>query len=154
MGSGSLTKDQTQAPCIGSMESQPLDQQRNPKFYILKLTLIVRWSTVPGDLRQKMSRISVLYPEQFRSVQSLSRVRLFSTPWTAALWIFSPILRLAISFESLNILTIIYLYLNLSIPPKGQILKLRSHSEPSCVGVEKTLGGKEIPGENINGISE
>ena len=29
MGSSSLTRDQSQAPCIGSMESYPLDHQGN-----------------------------------------------------------------------------------------------------------------------------
>ena len=30
MGSSSLTRDQTQGPCIGNMESQPLDHQGSP----------------------------------------------------------------------------------------------------------------------------
>ena len=31
VGSSSLTRDQTQAPCIGSVESYPLDHQGNPQ---------------------------------------------------------------------------------------------------------------------------
>ena len=31
VGSSSLTRDQTQAPCIGSAESYPLDHQGSPK---------------------------------------------------------------------------------------------------------------------------
>ena len=34
-GSSSLTRDRIQAPCIGSMESQPLDHQENPSPFIL-----------------------------------------------------------------------------------------------------------------------
>ena len=32
MGSSSLTRDQTQAPCVGSVESEPLDHQGSPSF--------------------------------------------------------------------------------------------------------------------------
>ena len=36
-GSSSLTRDQTRAPCIGSTESYPLDQQGSPlKFAFLR----------------------------------------------------------------------------------------------------------------------
>ena len=31
----SLTRDQTQAPCIGSVESQPLDHQGSPDVSLL-----------------------------------------------------------------------------------------------------------------------
>ena len=31
----SLTREQTQAPCIGSVESQPLDHQASPYFHNL-----------------------------------------------------------------------------------------------------------------------
>ena len=34
-GTSSLTRDQTQAPCIGRAESQPLDHQGSPQIYIL-----------------------------------------------------------------------------------------------------------------------
>ena len=37
VGSSSLTRDQTCAPCIGSSESQPLDQQGRPYLAFLKL---------------------------------------------------------------------------------------------------------------------
>ena len=36
MGSSSLTRDQTQTPCIGSLESQPLDHQESPREGFLK----------------------------------------------------------------------------------------------------------------------
>ena len=35
VGSSSLTRDQAQASCSGSMESWPLDHQRSPKWNIL-----------------------------------------------------------------------------------------------------------------------
>ena len=35
MGSNSLTRDRNQAPCIGSMESYPLDRQGSPHLVIL-----------------------------------------------------------------------------------------------------------------------
>ena len=41
VGSSSLTRDRTQAPCIGSSESQPLDHQGSPiQWYIFKILLI------------------------------------------------------------------------------------------------------------------
>ena len=41
-GSSSLTRDQTQAPCKGSMQSQPLDHQINPmKFFFLQISIFV-----------------------------------------------------------------------------------------------------------------
>ena len=39
VGSGSLTTDQTQAPCTGSRESQLLDHQRSPFNNFTKVTL-------------------------------------------------------------------------------------------------------------------
>ena len=35
VGSSSLTRNQTQAPCIGRAESQPLGHQGSPQIYIL-----------------------------------------------------------------------------------------------------------------------
>ena len=35
MGPSSLTRDRTQAPCIGSVESYPVDHQRSPGKGIL-----------------------------------------------------------------------------------------------------------------------
>ena len=34
-GSSSLTRDQTQAPCVGNVESQPLEQQGSPIIFFL-----------------------------------------------------------------------------------------------------------------------
>ena len=39
VGYSSPTRDQTWAPCIGSMESEPLDHQGSPQIQLLK-----RWS--------------------------------------------------------------------------------------------------------------
>ena len=66
MGSSSLTRNQTPAPCIGTMGSQPLGHQRSPCFIFFKTTIIA----------------------PFSSVQLLSHVQFFVTPWTAALQAF------------------------------------------------------------------
>ena len=41
VGSSSPTRDQTQAPCIGSTESYPLDHQGSPYIYLLEEPQIV-----------------------------------------------------------------------------------------------------------------
>ena len=40
VGSSSLTGDQTQVPCIGSVESEPLDQQGSPFFFFLRALIL------------------------------------------------------------------------------------------------------------------
>lgn len=37
MGSSSMTRDQTQAPCLGSTESEVLDRQGSPIFGLFKI---------------------------------------------------------------------------------------------------------------------
>ena len=49
VGSSSLTGDQTQVPCIGSVESEPLDQQGSPFFFFLR-ALILSPKTSPAAL--------------------------------------------------------------------------------------------------------
>ena len=63
MGFVSLTRDQIQDPCIGSVEFQALEPQGSPHYTVLRwyLTLFL-----------------------FTLVQSLSPVQHFVTPWTAA----------------------------------------------------------------------
>ena len=50
MGSSSLTRDLTQAPCIRKGESKPLDHQGNPVRDILKTTSPSRWGFPGGSL--------------------------------------------------------------------------------------------------------
>ena len=38
-GSSSLTRNRTQAPCIGSMESYPLDHQGSPEINYFKFLI-------------------------------------------------------------------------------------------------------------------
>ena len=40
VGSSSQTRDQTQAPCVGSPESQPLDHQGSPQFDFFKIIIL------------------------------------------------------------------------------------------------------------------
>ena len=56
MGSSSLTKDQTQAPCIGSTESYPLNYQRNPYKYFLTWGTTAPQNLESMDLMGRKSR--------------------------------------------------------------------------------------------------
>ena len=62
VGSSSLTRDRTRAPCIGSTESQPLDHQRSPSreiFLIFRDTslFVVRGVVRTGQSETKDARI-------------------------------------------------------------------------------------------------
>ena len=60
-------------------------QKKCPIKVILQTTVRVRLSdSLPEFTRVSMHMYCILFPLQFSSVQSLSHVQLFATPWTAA----------------------------------------------------------------------
>ena len=59
VGSSSLTRDSTRAPCIGSTESQPLDHQGSPQDYFLIPLSQYRHTIDFNILTQLSSRISL-----------------------------------------------------------------------------------------------
>ena len=63
MGSSSLTKDGTQAPCIGSAESELLDHQVNPTLMLLGTCVVAR--------RRRWHPTPVLLPGKSRGQRSL-----------------------------------------------------------------------------------
>ena len=63
MGSSSLTKDGTQAPCIGSAESELLDHQVNPTLMLLGTCVVAR--------RRRWHPTSVFLPGESHGQRSL-----------------------------------------------------------------------------------
>ena len=55
VGSSSLTRDRTQAPCIGSMESYPLCHQGSPPSYFFKLIDCYLYLAIPSLIHTKLN---------------------------------------------------------------------------------------------------
>ena len=108
MGSSSLTRDSTQVPCIGRVEFQPLDHQGSSASFIfchltepnselsIQEVLCKCWCLWRSKTAKMTDQSSSLLLSASTSphehciylvvvVQSLSHIRLFATPWTAAL---------------------------------------------------------------------
>ena len=86
VGSSSLTRDQTCTPCIGSVESQPLDHQRSPilvdYFVPTSLYLLISYPLIalplPISLTASLFSISVILNTQHYSLNiSLCHQRCF-----------------------------------------------------------------------------
>ena len=92
VGSSSPTRDQTWAPCIGNIESYPLDHKGSPRMTFLNYMLLLSFFSLPlsCSLFEEnwffvlLSFFWYCWVSFGIVVESLSCVWLFSTPWAAA----------------------------------------------------------------------
>ena len=63
VGSGSLTRDQTPAPCVGSVESQPLCHQKSPPALYLSRGYIFKNFDSPKFLGNENNAVTPIFPQ-------------------------------------------------------------------------------------------